>query len=142
MKQYTKLLSELNASNDARPVTRGQLRQLEKQLDALFASLNIDVEFTKHFFDRLNDSRNGKQITVEELQKVFSSLYTKHGMKIGKYHGDIEELIRSVSTKINIPIVLQWNRNKHQIEMITKTIMRKKNFKSSTRELRVEHEGG
>lgn len=142
MKNFTDLLSELAPSGDERPVTRSELNQLEKQLDALFSSLNIDVEFTKHFFDRLNDPRNVKQITIGELQKVFSSLYTQHGMKIGKYHGDIEELIRSVSTKINIPIVLQWNRNKHQIEMITKTIMRKKNFKSSTKELRVEHEGG
>ena len=40
------------------------LNKLEKYLDALFARLGIDVEFTRHFLDRVNDERNIKQITV------------------------------------------------------------------------------
>jgi len=46
------------------PITNTQLNALEKALDNLFSSLNIDVEFTRHFIDRANDDRNGQQITM------------------------------------------------------------------------------
>ena len=47
-----------------REVRKSDLDQLERYADRLFASLGIDVEFTKHFLDRVNDERNVKQITV------------------------------------------------------------------------------
>jgi hypothetical protein len=53
------------------PITPAQLNALEKALDALFKSLGIDVEFTRHFIDRVNDERNQEQITMPELVNMF-----------------------------------------------------------------------
>ena len=39
-------------------VTQSQLNDIEKYADRLFKSVNIDVNFTRHFVDRVNDRRN------------------------------------------------------------------------------------
>ena len=54
-------------SKDAMPVTQGDLQKLEDYADRLFSRVGIDVAFTRHFLDRVNDERNPKQITVGEL---------------------------------------------------------------------------
>ena len=43
-------------------VSRSDLDQIEKYADKLFAAVGIDVEFTRHFLDRVNDERNKKPI--------------------------------------------------------------------------------
>ena len=40
---------------------------VEDYADKLFGELGLDVEFSKHFRDRLNDPRNTKPITAAEL---------------------------------------------------------------------------
>ena len=47
-----------------REVRKSDLDQLERYADRLFASLGIDVEFTKHFLDRVNDERNETNHTL------------------------------------------------------------------------------
>ena len=44
-------------------ITKSNLNQIEKYADKLFAAVGIDVEFTRHFMDRVNDARNKDQIT-------------------------------------------------------------------------------
>lgn len=119
-------------------ITKAELASLERVLDKLFANLGIDIEFTKHFHDRVNDTRNKKQITLCELTNIFRSLYDKFGIKISKSPDQIEEMIKSLSTDINIPFVLNWNFRSKKLELITKTVMRKKGFKTRTKILRVE----
>ena len=121
-------------------ITRQQLNSLERALDQLFASLGIEVEFTKHFFDRVNHERNKRQITLCELSQLFSNLYKKFGLHLQQI-GDtkeVDEVVKSVSTNINIPFHIKWNPRKREIELIAKTIMRKKDFKTRTKVLRVE----
>ena len=65
-------------------ITKSDLDQIEKYADRLFAALGIDVEFTKHFMDRVNDPRNMKQITPAELVRLFKQTYKKYGKKISK----------------------------------------------------------
>jgi hypothetical protein len=117
------------------PISKSQLKDIERVLDKLFSALNIDVEFTKHFFDRLNDPRNKKQITVCELIEIYKELYKKYGVKISKTGGgkEIDRLVTSISTSINIPLAVRYNRNTKEVEMAAKTIMRKKGFKSDHR---------
>ena len=47
-------------------VSQGELNQVEKYLDKIWGSVGIDVEFTRHFMDRVNDARNGKPINPTE----------------------------------------------------------------------------
>ena len=41
-------------ANAEKKITQSDLDQVEKYADRLFASLKIDVEFTKHFMDRVS----------------------------------------------------------------------------------------
>ena len=56
--------------------TQKDVNDLEKFADRILAKYGIDVEFTRHFVDRLNDPRNSPAIKVSELQK-FLKRYKK-----------------------------------------------------------------
>ena len=119
-------------------ISKIQLQVIEKSLDKMFAKLGIDVEFSGHFLDRINDPRNEKQITISELINIYNSLYDKFGIKISKTPEEIEEVIKSLSTDINIPVNIHFDRKTSKIDMVAKTIMRKKNFQTSNPILHVE----
>jgi len=117
-------------------VSRGQLSQVEKYLDKLWGKVGIDVEFTRHFLDRVNDKRNIKPISSAEVIKIFRQTYKKYGKVISKLGKDAQAVMKDMKTDVNVPFVLKWNGN--EFEMIAKTIMRKKNFKSSNKKFAVE----
>ena len=127
--------ADLNAQKE-REVKKSDLDQLERYADRLFASLGIDVEFTKHFLDRVNDERNVKQITPSELTRLFKQSYKKHGKTIAKLGADAEAVINDMKTDINMPFVL--NLKGGELELVAKTVMRKKDFKTSNRKLSFE----
>ena len=58
-------------------LSKSDLDGVEKYADRLYAAAGIDVEFTRHFLDRVNDRRNKKQITVAELIRMFKQSYKK-----------------------------------------------------------------
>ena len=117
-------------------ITKSDLDQIEKYADKIFAKVGIDVEFTRHFLDRVNDERNKKQITTAELTRLFKQTFAKHSKKIPKMGPDAEAVIKDMRTDINMPFVLNFKNG--ELELVAKTIMRKKNFKTPNPELAVE----
>ena len=128
-------MADLNAQSE-KEIKKSDLDQVEKYADRLFASLGIDVEFTRHFLDRVNDQRNVKQITSSELIRLFKQSFKKHGKTISKLGPDAEAVINDMKTDINMPFVL--NLRGGELELVAKTVMRKKNFKSSDKKLSFE----
>ena len=118
-------------------VTRSDLDKVETYADKLFKSVGIDVEFTRHFLDRVNDIRNKKDITIQELASLFKKTYEKYGKKIASLGDNAEAVINDMKTDINMPFVLDLNRKTREIELIAKTVMRKKNFMTRNLKLRV-----
>lgn len=118
------------------PITQTQLDALERAADKVFAKLGIDIEFTRHFLDRVNDERNRKQITIRELGQIFAKEYKKWGKTIANMPVDAQAVMKDLSTEINIPFVL--NPDKDGKKLITKTVMRKKDFKTPDKKLPVE----
>jgi hypothetical protein len=116
-------------------ITKVDLSQVEKFADKIFAKVGIDIEFTRHFLERVNDKRNGKDITVAELTRLFKQTYKKHGKKIAKMGDDAEAVLHDLQTDINMPFVLQWDGK--EFDLIAKTIMRKKDFKTNDPKLKV-----
>lgn len=113
--KYYDRLSSIEEMADMRSVER----YADGELDP------VDVEFGKHFFDRLIDPRNGKEITTSELLDFFARLSNKKEQFfnfIKKYH---EFVVKDRRTNINIPFMSQIN------QAIAKTIMRKPNFMTS-----------
>ena len=117
-------------------VTQNQLDTLESVLDKVFSKVGIDVEFTRHFIDRVNDARNVKPISIKELGMLFKKEFVKYGKPIAQLGPDAEAVMKDLSSDINIPFVLNWNGE--ELELVAKTVMRKKDFKSSNKEFAVE----
>ena len=104
-------------------------------LDGIFKKFKIDVEFTKHFKERLNDSRNGTPISISELIHFFDEASEKVGNEISDMEINIEAVLSELSTSLNIPFRLE-DRDRNGIkELITKTVMRKPDFQTSNKKL-------
>ena len=118
-------------------VTQSQLNDIEKYADRLFKSVNIDVNFTRHFVDRVNDKRNEKPISTSELTRLFKQTYKKHGKKIPKMGDDAQAVIHDMQTDINMPFVLAYDDRNKELDLVAKTIMRKKDFKTPNQKLAI-----
>ena len=116
-------------------VSQSQLSQVEKYLDKLWDKVGIDVEFTRHFMDRVNDARNNKPINTAELIKIYREVYKKYGKQISQLSRGTEIVLRDMDTDINVPVVLQWDGK--ELDMVAKTVMRKKNFMTRTKKYSV-----
>jgi hypothetical protein len=128
MKLFRNLLTE-----DEAPISSGELSHVEKYLNGVWEHLGIDFEFTKHFFERVNDPRNGKQIKAVELVKIFTDVYKKYGQMIAKKvtpdtEKKFDSVLTDLSTKVNSPVIVVWNKEKKQLEMVAKTVMRVNHF--------------
>jgi len=109
-------------------IPMGDLQKIDQFADK---KLNpVDVVLTdKHFFDRLNDPRNGKEISQAELIGFFKRL-SKKKKEFVEFLNQYNSLVAvDDRTNINIPFMKQANK------AIAKTVMRKKDFKSSTPKL-------
>ena len=108
-------------------ITQPELTQVERFADALWGKLGVEVEFTRHFFDRVNDPRNGKPITTAELIRLFKKEYERNGKQIAKLDGS-EAVMKDLLTQINLPFVVRDARRGDGKELVAKTVMRKDNF--------------
>ncbi len=117
-------------------ITSQDLQQLETYADKLFASLGIDVSFSKHFRDRVNDPRNNKPITMAELTRLFKQTYKQHGKPIAQLGPDAEAVMKDMKTDVNVPFALELDGQ--ELDLVAKTIMRKPNFATSNLQFAVE----
>ena len=119
-------------------ITSSDLEALETFADRIFSKVGIDVEFTRHFLDRVNDERNGKQITASELTRLFKQEYKRWGQPIAQMGPDAEAVMKDLQTDINMPFALRWDKENEELDLIVKTVMRKPDFKTSNKEFPVE----
>lgn len=118
-------------------VTRSDLNNIESYLDKLFAAIGVDIEFSSHFIDRVNDVRNRKQINVDELEDLFIKTYEEYGLEIPELGSNAEAVLVDMESDINVPFVLKYNSTTKKMELISKTVMRKVNFQTSNKKLKV-----
>lgn len=121
-------------------VTPQDLNQIETYADKLFSKVGIDVEFTRHFLDRVNDERNEKPITPAELTRLFKQEYKYWARPIAQMGPDAEAVMKDMRTDVNVPFALVWDKNNKELDLVAKTVMRKANFKTSNKEFTVESE--
>ena len=118
-------------------VNQAELDEVEVYLDKLFAAIGVDIEFTRHFMDRVNDIRNTKSIEPEEIEDLFTKTYEDHGQEIKSLGSNAEAVITDMESNINVPFVLRFNPRTKKLDLISKTVMRKFNFKTSGKKLKV-----
>ena len=116
--------------------TQSDVVGLEKFADRLLKKYKIDIEFTRHFVDRLNDPRNDPEIKVAELQRLFKKIKKNKGLGISS-SPDIEAVLQDMETNLNLPVIIKKKGN--EFEVTNKTIMRKPNFKTTSKVIRYEN---
>jgi hypothetical protein len=120
----------LNEETQCALITQSDIRELEKFADGLLKDYGIDVEFTRHFGDRMSDERNSPCINVKELKDFFRKVYANKGIKIKGNRG-IEAILKDMQKSLNMPVVIDYKNG--EVELTFKTIMRKKNFTSTNK---------
>ena len=116
--------------------TQKDVNDLEKFADRILAKYSIDVEFTRHFVDRLNDPRNSPAIKVSELQRFFKKIQRNKGRNILN-NPDTEAVLKDMSTNLNLPVVIK-TKGDDSFEVTNKTIMRKKDFRTTSKVISYE----
>ena len=111
-------------------IPMGDLKQIDTFADK---KLNpVDVVLTdKHFFDRLNDPRNDKEISKAELIGFFKRLAKKKKTFLDFLDKYNQVVAVDDRTNINIPFMKQANK------VIAKTVMRKKDFKTQNQKVSI-----
>lgn len=88
----------------------------------------LDIDFTKHFFDRAIDPRNKKPISKAELISFFKRLSKYKDKFVNFLQKYTQFVVKDKRYQLNIPFVKTANR------LVAKTIMRKPNFLTSNPE--------
>lgn len=108
-------------------ISAAQMKEFEKFVDRMFEKYKIDFEFTKHFGERMNDDRNSPKIKLKELADLIKKIYAKHGNPLKDKPG-AEMVVKDLQSDLNMPIVVKYDSKNDEIDIVAKTIMRKKNF--------------
>jgi len=107
------------------------LKKLKVGIDKFFKKYGFEIKFTKHFIERLNDERNEDEIIIDNLYNILIEIYENHLQDIKMFKDNYNAVIIDKSENINIPFVLRYNWENGNIELIFKSIFKKKNFKTS-----------
>lgn len=102
------------------------MKNVEKYADKQLSPEEIELgKQTDHFFQRLNDPRNGKEISPAELIGFFKRLGDNKRDFLDFVKKYQQFVVKDNRTNINIAFMKQANK------LIAKTIMRKPDFKTS-----------
>jgi len=112
-----------------------QIQQFEKIVDQLFKKFGIDFKFTRHFADRMSDERNNPCITLKELAEFIKKIYAKQGKSLKGIAG-AEAVVKDIQKDLNIPVAVTYDQRNDEFDVVMKTIMRKKNFKTPNKIIR------
>lgn len=115
-------------------VSSSDLVKLERELDALFEKINIDIgKFGQHFKERVNDDRNDKAggpITIPELKAIFVKIFNQKKDQVSRIKEGDEKVMNDILSNLNIPFVMKFDTREGEMSIVSKTIMKKKDFKS------------
>lgn len=128
MKSFKQHLTEAEAKS-CDLIGMKQIKTFEKVVDKLFDKYNIDFNFTRHFGERMSDARNTPCITLKELADFIKKMYAKQGKSLKGVAGT-EAVLKDIQKDLNIPVAVEYDAKNDEFDVVMKTIMRKKNFKS------------
>lgn len=128
----------------SRVITRSELKLIEQYADTLFAEHGIDIEFQNlykgtHFFDRVNDPRNDTPITVDDLKSLFRKVSIKYGDVLGMEVPGTEGVMKDMKSDVNMPFIIKWDNTNMELDLIPKTVMKRRNFVAKDTLYKVEN---
>ena len=118
--------------DDCALYSQDQIKSLEKFADNLLDKFDIDIEFTKHFAERMSDGRNSPCIKIAELQQLFKKIEKDKAKKIK--NAKDEAVLVDLQKELNLPFVIEIDDDDEFVVRF-KTIMRKKDFKTPDKKI-------
>jgi hypothetical protein len=73
-----------------------------------------------------------------ELTRLFKQEAKRFSKPIAQLGPDAEAVMKDLQTDLNLPFVLVWDDRNEELDLIAKTVMRKKDFKTSDPEFTIE----
>lgn len=113
------------------------VNDIRKHADNEWNPKDANVKFTNHFLDRVNDARNGKDIEKDEMIDLLDKEAKRYG-GIAKSKPGTEGVMHSRKSDINMPFAINQQTPGARKDIVAKTVMRKKNFLSTTKKFSVE----
>jgi hypothetical protein len=129
IKTFTQWLNEELDAQD--------FRDLERFADDHFNEIGLDVVFTSHFKDRVNDARNGAQVSYDELETLLLKAFDKAGHKLAKLPDESEAVLKQLATWLNVPVKVVADPDGSEKDLVFKTIMRKRRFETPNPEIQI-----
>jgi hypothetical protein len=111
--------------------------ELERFADDHFSELGLDVVFTKHFKDRVNDARNGAPVSYDELEDLLLKAFNKAGHTLSKLPVESEAVLKQLATWLNVPVKVMDDPDHNEKDLVLKTIMRKRHFETPNPEIKI-----
>lgn len=130
MKTFQEFLYE----NRCATFTHAQIKDLERFADSLLDKHDIDIQFTKHFGERMGDSRNNPCIKIAEIQQLMKKIDDDKGKRLKAAGKDGEAVLVDLQKKLNLPFVIDIDKN-GEFEVRFKTVMRKERFHTPDRKV-------
>ena len=112
---YINKMKKITKQRQNEDFTPKDVNDLEKFADRILAKYGIDVEFTRHFVDRLNDPRNSPEIKVSELQRFFKKIQRNKGRNIINNPDTKQVVLKDMSTNLNLPVVIKTKGNGFEV---------------------------
>ena len=139
--EISEIKSKLGLSESV--ITKTQLERIEQYADRLFKEFGIDINFQNiykgtHFYQRLNDPRNPTPISADELRNLFRKSANRYGNLLSKENDNAEGVLKDMSSDLNLPFIIKWDRQNSELDLVPKTIMKKKDFSTSSKIFAVE----
>ena len=123
------------SKNSCDLISMEHIKAFETFVDRMFEKFDIDFNFTKHFADRMGDERNTPCIKMKELADFIKKVYANQGKKIKDVSG-AEAVINDLQSDLNIPIAVKYDSRNDEFDVVMKTVMRKKNFRTPNKKIK------
>jgi len=105
--------------------TQGGITELERQLDKMFMPLGLDVEFSRHFIERLLGRE--REITVGEVVAGFQKLKSKYKRQLlkAKKTDAGPGALQDFDSDLNVLFAIQPDKKNNEYDLVNITVKRK-----------------
>jgi len=109
-------------------ITRQELTQVKQSLAKFYSTIGMDIQFSNHFLERCNDPRNGKEISVAEVIRLFREEFKTYGNKLSSLGPDAHGVLMDLGTHLNVSFVINYDYRTRTLDLVAKNIMRKTKY--------------
>ena len=107
-----------------------------KHLENYINKLGLNVESVDYFFEEISRKRTDGKITNSDAICLFKRILGQRNIVFN--NSDAQSVIFEMETNINMPFLLVSDGEDGGINLVAKTVVRKRGFKSSDQKLRLE----